>query len=530
MASIFDRVIDYKDSDKVAIYFKKHNITYKKLYKNVLRMSNYFVNIGIKKGDIVTLVLPNIPTCVYALYALNYIGAKVSILHFLTRFKAIVDKMDVLKSKYVILPETLIDGSNDYIVKNDKKFILVNPFKYHSWLKRLVYYFKKPSIKKSKNIFNLDEFTNTRVELTTFNNFEKNETSFFIHSGGTTDVPKIVELSNEALEGISINLFNGLSSENNKTLAVLPIFHCYGLCVGIHSFLSIHASIYLMDKFSPSEVISGINSGKINMIIAIPAMMKKIMEDRHFKKCKIENLGECFVGADSLNTTLIKEFNKLVRFKKTNAKIYEGYGLTETSSVVIVNTKSNYKLGSFGKPTANIDVIILDDDNNIVKANEIGEICIAGNTLMNGYYNNPEATRDSFINIDGKKYLRTGDIGYIDKEGFVFFKERKKRIFKISGVTIYPREIENLVLKFDNIIKDASLELINDDKGKPSLILFVVKRNSNDDESEIIELIMDKIKKNFIKYNWPGRIVFLDNIPKTAAGKVNHNMLISIIE
>ena len=530
MASIFDRIIDYRGSDKVAIYFKKHNITYKKLYKNVLKMSNYFTEIGIKKGDVVTLVLPNIPTCIYAIYSLNYIGAEVSILHFLTKFKTIIEKMDIVKSKYVIMLETFIEGNIDYIRHSNKNFVLVNPVKHYGWIKRLIYYFKKPSIKKSNNIFNLDDFNRSRIRLVSFDNFAENETSFFIHSSGTTDVPKIVELSNEAINGVSYNANSDVTSEKNKTLAVLPVFHCYGLCVGIHSFLSIHASIYLMDKFNSTEVISGINNEKINMIIGIPSMMKKIIEDKNFKKCKVENLGECFVGADSLNTSLIKEFDKLMKGKKTKARIYEGYGLTETASVVIVNTKSNYKLGSLGKPIANVKVKILNDENKIAKPNEIGEICISGNVLMNGYFKDPKGTSEAFIDIDGEKYLRTGDVGYVDGDGFVFFKERKKRIFKISGVTVYPREIEELVLKFDDVIKDVSLELVKDDNGKQFLILFVVKKNSDKDENEIIKLIMDKIKKNFIKYSWPSRIVFLDDLPKNSSGKVNHNSLISIIK
>ena len=492
-------------------------------------MANYFVNIGIKKGDIVTLVLPNIPTCVYSIYALNYIGAKISILHFLTRFKEVNDKMDFTGSKYAIIMDSLFQGNNDFIKNSDKTFIFANPLKHDSWYKRLIYYFKGPSIKKSKNVLKLDEFTKSRIKIKEFSNLRANEMSFLIHSGGTTDIPKTIELSNNAINNISVNLNVEITDENDKTLAVLPVFHCFGLCVGIHTFLNIHASIYLMSKFSTKEVIDGINNDKINMIIGIPSMIRKIIEDENFKNCKIENLHECFIGADSLNTALIDEFDKFTDGKDTEAIICEGYGLTETASVVIVNTQSNYKIGSLGKPTPNVSVKILDEDNNVAKIKEIGEICVAGNTLMNGYFNNPKATEEAFIYINGEKYLRTGDLGYIDKDGFVFFKERKKRVFKISGVSIYPSEIENLVLKFEDIVQEVSLEYISLGNQKPFLALFVVKKNMEKSESEITELIMDKIKNKTIKYNWPSRIIFLDKLPRTKANKINHNELIASV-
>lgn len=531
MSSIFDKINEYKDSNKVAIHFKGRDITYGELCENVLKMANYFINIGIKKGDIVTLVLPNIPTCVYSIYALNYIGAKTSILHFLTRLKEVNDKMDFTGSKYAIIMNSLFQGNNDFIKNSDKTFIFANPLKHYSWFKRLIYYFKGPSIKKSKNVLKLDEFTKTKIKIKEFNNLSANETSFLIHSGGTTDIPKTIELSNNAVNNISINLNVEIIDENDKTLAVLPVFHCFGLCVGIHAFLNIHASIYLMDKFNAKEVINGINNDKINMIIGVPNMMRKIIEDESFKNCKIEKLHECFIGAESLTVSLINEFNKIIKDKDTEALICEGYGLTETSSVVIVNTQNNYKIGSLGMPIPNVNVKILDENNNVVKkTKEVGEICIAGNTLMNGYFNNQKATEEAFTYIDGKKYLKTGDLGYIDKDGFVFFKERRKRVFKISGVSIYPNEIENIVLKFVDIIKEASLECSTNDNGKPFLILFVVKKNTTKTDDEIVNLIVEKIQKKTIKYNWPSKIIFLDNLPKTKAGKIDHNALVSKIK
>lgn len=591
--NLFSCFEKYKDSNDIAIYYKNKKISYKDFYENVLKLATFLERVGVKKGDIVTLVLPNIPQCVYSLYAINVIGAVVNILHPLTKFNTILENMDIFNSKYVILLETLYqDNINFFKDKDcDKYFIFVNPVSEDGFLKSFLFHFKykKPKINNNvtlldlykhcnpkdlkenniddieiKNIFkednlendenydfrkdfrnfklnfdidniennldnNIDNYLNSNNYSENNNDYTKisNNTSIIIHSGGTTGEPKIIELSDESINNLAENLNLDIMKEGpqgKSVLSVLPIFHCFGLCVGVHGFLYNKGAIYLMSKFNVDEVINGINKNKINSIIGIPSMFKKILEHDKFKSCNIENIHECFMGADASNLDIIRRFNEFAIGKKSNLLLCEGYGLSETCSVISVNTAKNYKIGSVGKPFSTISVKIIDENCIELGRNKIGEIYIAGNTLMNRYFKDQKSTEEVFTMIDNVKYIKTGDIGYLDKDGFLFIKGRKKRVYKISGVSIYPKDVENIALSFTKYIKEASLEYFG--SPKPHMILYLIKTENNKiDNNELIKKITDAIKEKTIKYNWPEKIIFLEEFPKTKLGKIDHNKL-----
>ena len=593
--SLFYCFEDYKESNDVAIYYKNKKISYKDFYNNVLKLATFFERLGIKKGDVVTLVLPNIPQCIYSIYALNVIGAIINILHPLTKLGNILEKMDILNSKYVILMETLYQDNVNFINDEEcnKFFIFVNPVSEDGFFKSFLFHFKykKPKISNNVTLFDLfkhcdkkelDFNKNENIEIKNIFNEENSEndenydfrkdfknfkledfkekedkknknkeicnlingliinnvnvnkedysklaenTSIIIHSGGTTGEPKIIELSNESINNIAKNLNLEIMKEglkNKSVLSVLPIFHCFGLCVGVHGFLYNHGSLYLMSKFDVDEVINAINNNKINSIIGIPSMFKKILEHPKFKDCNIKNMQECFMGADMSNLDLIRTFNEFTIGKETKLLLCEGYGLSETCSVISVNTAKNYKIGSVGKPFKTVNVKIIDEDGVELEYDKIGEIYIAGNTLMNRYYKDQKSTEETFTIIDGVKYIKSGDIGYLDKDGFLFIKGRKKRVYKISGVSVYPKDGE--ALSFTKYIKEASLEYFG--SPKPYMILYLIKNENNDiNEEELVKKISDEIKEKTIKYNWPERIIFLREFPKTKLGKIDHNKL-----
>ena len=539
MASIFDTIYAHKDYNKVAIYYKKHSITYKCFCNETLRLVTFFKTIGIKKGDIVTLVLPNIPECILSIYALNYIGAKINILHFLSSFNIINSKMDILKSNYVILLDSEYIKNKEFINKSKNNFIFVNPTNYENIFKKIIYRFKikKPNSKLS-NVFNLSDYKKYNIFDTKNNkidNLDNKETSFYIHSGGTTSDPKIIELSNNAVEFSAINLNKHVTKKDISSVSIsliVPVFHCFGLCTSMHNALGNNASLYVVSKFNTEEIVKAINDNKLNSIIGVYIVFKKLLEAFKKTNCNLDNLNECFMGSDSHNITFITEFNDYLKSKNAkNAILAEGYGLTETAGVVSTNTINNYKLGSVGKPVGTVKVKIIDENNNPLECNKIGEICIAGDTIMNCYYDSEESNQETVLFINNEKYIKSGDLGYINEEGYLFFEGRKKRIYKIAGITIFPVEVENIVQNLKEIVSDASLEFIDNKSEKPYLVLFVVKTCTCNvkTEAEMKDLIFSEIKKNTIKYNWPKDIIFIDSLPRTTLGKVDHKKLISYI-
>ena len=390
----------------------------------------------------------------------------------------------------------------------------------------MVHYLKYKKVKETKHAFSLSKYKNSN-EIIEFPLNNEKETSIYLHSGGTTGTPKVIELSDYALNNL-VNKIDGIVKKDMKgksMLAVLPTFHGFGLGMGIHAPLANGATSALMMKFNTKKVIEWINENKVNLIIGVPLLYQKLIKNEFFCKAKLENLDFCFIGGDNVPVSLINEFNNLMKKKNSDAMLLEGYGLTETVTVCNVNTKTDFKLGSVGKPLNGVEILILDDEMNPLAFNEIGEVYITGDTLMNGYLNDEDSTSKTLITINDKIYVKTGDLGYLDQDGFLFLKGRKKRMFKISGLNVYPSEIEKIASDNEDVI-DASLEFF--DEPTATLVLFV-KKNSQSikSEDEIKTMIYNLLKNKVLKYSIPKDIIFMEEFPKTNVGKINHQGFIN---
>lgn len=519
--TLYEKIAKYDNSKLNALYYEKHTISFNLLLSNIRKLVTYFKNKGIKKGDVVTVVLPNIPASVYTFYALNALGAIQNIVHPLTSFEKIMKTMKETNCQSVVLLATNYQDNQDAINNSKYKFFFVNPMYNNSFILRHAFYIKFKKVRENSHVFLLDKFYKEKESII-FEEKDEKETSIYLHSGGTTGTPKVICLSDYAINNL-VDKIDGIvecNIEGKSMLAVLPTFHGFGLGMGIHGPLSKGASSALMMKFNSDKVIDWINQNKVNLIIGVPVLYQKLMKNNNFLKAKLDNLEFCFIGGDNVPPSLILEFNKMMEMNNSYCKLLEGYGLTETVTVCNVNTKSNFKIGSVGKPLNGIKIKILDDDLNEVNQNDVGEVYINGNTFMNGYLFDEEATNKTLININGVKYVRTGDLGYLDEDGFLFLKGRKKRMFKISGLNVYPSEIEKIVSDRDEII-DAALEYFIEPK--PHMILYVIKnKNCVINEEELNSLIMEDLKKKVLKYSLPQKIVFMNEFPKTNVGKINH--------
>ena len=273
--------------------------------------------------------------------------------------------------------------------------------------------------------------------------------------------------------------------KGKSMLAVLPMFHGFGLGMGIHAPLSNKASVSLMMRFNVKKVIKWINQNKVNMIIGVPLLYQKLLRVKDFLDSKLTNLDYCFIGGDNVPQSLISNYNDLMKNNNSTCLMIEGYGLTETVTVCNVNTRKDFKIGSVGKPLIGVNIKILNEDFLELEPYEIGEVFISGDTLMNAYKDDLETTNKTMVDINGEVYIRSGDLGYLDSDGVLFLKGRKKRMFKISGMNVYPSEIEHIATDNDDVI-DASLEFFNEPK--THLVLYLIKNKySLKDEKKIIE-------------------------------------------
>ncbi len=519
--TLYEKISKYENSGYTALYYENKKISYKTLMRNIRKLANYLSERNIKKGDVVTLVLPNIPLTIYAFYALNLIGAIQNIVHPLTSFDKILETMEETNSKAVILLATNYEENEGKIKSSKYNFFFANPMHENSIIMKKAFFFKYKKPIEKENIHLIDKFSKEK-EINNISSHLNSETSIYLHSGGTTGIPKVICLSDRSLNNLVSKIDNIVykSIEGKSMLAVLPTFHGFGLGMGVHAPLANGASSSLMMKFNVKKVVKWINQNKINMIIGVPLLYQKLLKSELFLKSKLKNLEFCFVGGDNVPQSLIKEFNKIVNEKGSEAVLLEGYGLTETVTVCTVNTKKDFKLGSVGKPLKDLCVRILNDEMIDTNPNEIGEVYIKGDTLMNGYLNDETTTNLTMVNIGNETYIKSGDLGYLDEDGFIFLKGRKKRMFKISGINVYPSEIEKISTDNEDVI-DASLEFFSEPN--PHLILFLIKNKNSLKTNETIKTeIYTLLKQKFLKYSWPSEIIFLDEFPKTNVGKINH--------
>lgn len=520
MATLYEAVAQHSASKDIALRFGSHSITFQELAKNIGRMISYLQKHGVGTGDVVTLVLPNIPLTVYAFYAVNAIGAVCNILHPLTTTETMLSTMAQVKSSVAFILLSRYRDDREPLDNSRFRFFAVNPVYDMGALMRCGFSAKYRTPNRSSNVLLADRFRRCSPAHR-FLRRNTREGSVYLHSGGTTGTPKTIVLSDHAINSLAEQSKHAMggSLKGKNVLAALPMFHGFGLAVGIHAPLSQGATCALMMKFDAGNTLRLVDSGKLNVILGIPLLYQKLMAHPNFSTTSFRSLEHCFVGGDNVPASLIQEFNSFMHDHNSNCTLLEGYGLTETVSVCCVNTKEHVRVGSVGKPLPGISISIRDESGSLLPSASVGEVCVSGDTLMNHYLNDPQATMQTIRRTGNTTYVRTGDLGYLDADGFLHLKGRKKRIFKISGINVYPSELEQLACTLPGVL-NASLEFFP--TPTPHTVLYLVKE-PNADPNAIQQQLHSLLQSNTLPYCRPRDIVFLEKLPETALGKIDHS-------
>lgn len=503
-----------------AILYDNKFITYQELINYIDQFALFFHHQGIKSGDIVTIILPNIPQAIYAFYALNKLGAICHEVHPKTSATKLAAYLDKTNSSYVLTLNIFNKQYLDVITKRKIKMITFNPFSKSKLLKHLfceVMSNHKKVIKYKKN---------QKQEVITPYHFDAKQTSVLLNSGGTSGNDKIIELSTYAINSLASNGTEILGmTEGNGVfmLAVLPMFHGFGLCMGIHSPLMYGACVSLMMKFHSEDTIKLIKEHHLTIMIGVPALYKALLRNPHFYIPELENITTAYVGGDFVASSLVDEFNQTMKKYNSKARLYEGYGLTETVTVCTVNTDQFNRPRSVGRAVRNTSIRIVDPlTHQFLSPNEDGEIVVSGDTLMNGYYQNKELTDNTFfIDNDGVKWVLTKDFGHLDSDGYLYFKQRLKRVIKVSGVIVCPSEIENAINKIPYVYESFATSITHEARDN-MVILFVVKDKYKPlEEKQLNKLINETIEQEISVYAKPYQIIYMDSFPKTEIGKID---------
>lgn len=509
--------------DLPALRFGHLTISYGVLRTRIMKMASFLASKGVRSGDVVTTALPNTPETIYVFYALDVLGAVQNIVHPLLPLEKIFATMKETASRLAIVNETLYQDNAARFLEREEDFLFLNPLESFSLKRHLFYtrYKKAPEGAKAPHLSHLGHYR-ACAPLEEIAPRAKGADALLLHSGGTTGDPKIIALSANALNALASKvpaIVGQESLEHEGMLSVLPLFHGFGLGMGVHSPLSMGACCCLQMKFNPREALRWIDQGLVTMMIGVPTLYQKLSQEPLFAMTNVTRLKHLFIGGDKVPPSLISFYDDFLSSHGSAGRMLEGYGLTETVTVCSVNTRENSKARSVGRALSGITMEVRDKLGKTLEKGEIGEVFVKGDTTMNGYYHDEEATRKTLREDSRGTWVATGDLGYMDPDGFLFLKGREKRVFIIAGFNVYPGEIEKIATDRADVA-DASLEFF--ESPSPHLTLFVIRRESARSDDELARAIMNDLEHAVLKYSLPRSIRFCSSFPATAIGKTDH--------
>ena len=530
--SIYKTILDSatKWPKHTALIYMFHKYKYEHLLKRINQFAYSLKEMGIKKDEVVTICLPNIPDAVYLLYAVNQIGAVANIVHPSYNYSQMEENVGKTGSKLLFcldLSYQMFKPLNDIGVR----VISCSPTNELTFIESMVYHHQN-----KKKIGHIDfkdsskQFYFARRE-TEYDNRHLSD-AVLLNSGGTSGKAKIIGLSSFAMNSLAHYGPWIIDVEDGKDIgmfAVLPMFHGFGLEMGVHIMLSFGAVSVLMPKFNRDQTIKYIKKNLIQIMIGIPIIYESLLTKKKFDGKILRNLNIAFVGGDFVSTNLLKKFNELMIENNSQCRLREGYGLTETVCVCAVNTHHHHKAATSGMALPNVQFKVIDPNTlKDVGYDQEGELCVAGETLMNGYRyaEDPKANEKAlFLDEKGTKWLRTGDYVSLDEENYITFKQRLKRIIKVSGIPVFPSMVEDSACAYSFVYECAAIGVPDEKHGHIIKLFVVLHREYKGTQEDAKKAIEDKIIRDLGIYAKPKEIVFIDRLPHTFVGKIDVNKL-----
>ncbi|MBQ8156291.1 acyl--CoA ligase [Candidatus Saccharibacteria bacterium] len=515
--------------DNVAYSYYGHKVTFKNFVKKIEKAARALKNYGVKEGDRVTICMPNTPEGITMVYAVNMVGAVCNMVHPLSSEKELEYYIKVAESKYVLVIDAVFDKI--YRLRDTaqlERIIVVRPSDGLGFLKKKLYsalHIKKVRLPANDNRVVLweDFIANSYFYQGNYHEERGGEDlAIIMYSGGTTGAPKAVMLSNLNINAESICDATMIRQiiPGATVLSILPLFHCFGLGVCIHTPLCKGMGCILIPAFSHKQFADIIKKNEPNFIVGVPTLFEALINTK-LKKEDLKSVTAVICGGDALNQTLRDKVNDFLESHGSSAKIRVGYGLTEGSGAVCLSPESTFADGIIGVPFPNTDFKIIKNDTfKEQPVGKEGEICISGPLVMMGYLGDDAETAQAIrLHDDGKLWLHTGDIGFLGEDGLIYFAQRLKRIIISSGYNIYPTHLESIINSHESVLTSTVIGIDHPYKGQVPKAFIVLKpgyRAGKRLEREIRELL----ERNVPVYALPASYEFRDKLPKTLVGKV----------
>ena len=339
--------------------------------------------------------------------------------------------------------------------------------------------------------------------------------------------PKTVAVSNAALNRTASKTdfyVSGIDLKGKCMYSVLPCFHGFGLSMNLHLGLLFGMKQIMVAKFDAKQAVRLIKKHRVNIINGVPTIFNALLKQEGFNRKSASSLIRCFVGGDSVPASLVDSFNIAVTGSEENHVLFCGYGLTETIAVCAVNTPEFYRENSCGKSVTNSRCEVIADGKIRERGTE-GELCITSDAMMQYYLGDEAATASAIQEHDGKLWIHTGDWGTVDKDGYIFFKQRMKHIIIRKGENIFPSEIEAAINQLDFTEQCCVVGRTNPKSATQFVCAYVRTKDGCKNDAETVMKIKKKVELSVAKFAVPEKIVFVDSFPKTAIGKIDAKAL-----
>jgi long-chain acyl-CoA synthetase len=530
---LFDRVTEeFSKNDALIFYGKK--ISYGELRQLVDRFATALADLGVTKGDCVALHLLNCPQYVIAYFAALKAGAVVTPISPVYTSNEVKHQLTDSGAKIVVCQDILYDNVEKSGVKLDN-VILTNVSEYLPWLKRVLgnsalgkaYREKQaadPSALKGKGFHQFQDLLKKYPANPPKVNIQPDlDVAALPYTGGTTGLPKAAILTHRNLVACQAEAMafwqDVLTTGDDVIIAFLPFFHIYGQVVIMLSSLVRGATLVLLTTPDLDDILQATEMYNASVFFSVPTMFEYLKEYEKTDRVNWKKIKMIGCGADTLHASTMKDWER-----RTGSKITEGYGMTETTALSHGNPLHRVKAGSFGVPIPNVTAAIIDHSGlDFMPVGEVGELIVSGPNIMQGYWNRPEETADSLIEIDGKKWLRTGDLASMDEEGYFHFFDRKRDLIKHKGYAVFARHVEEVLFNHPQI-KAAGVVGVPDPKVGAIIKAYVVlQAEARGKVSE--EDIISYCQENLAHYKVPKIIEFRGELPKTDVGKVSRREL-----
>jgi len=520
-----------KWGDKTSVIFYGKKMKHKEIHEMSLRFATALHDLGVRKGDIVAILLPNCPQYVIAFFGILRLGATATTVSPLYVAREVEHQLKDSGAKTVIVLDLLYENVEKVWDKVGLKHAIITSIA--EYMPGTGRFFSRARGKT------LEAGISTRPEALQFQDLLKkyppnppkveispDDLASLPYTGGTTGRPKGAMLTHGNIVAVQEQVWQNARANLPKIeegkevgLAVLPFYHIYGQSVVMLSGAVRGGCGVVFPRADMDEILDSVEKYGITMFYGVPTLYKYLADHPKIKRVNLKNVKWFACGADTLHEETRRDWER-----ETRTEIIEGYGLTETTAVTHTNPFGRNKPGTLGIPIPNTHAAIAHfEKNEFLPIGEEGEIVVDGPQIMPGYWNNPEANKKAFFKAGGRRWFRTGDAAWMDEEGYFHFKERTKDMIKYKGLQVFPHEIEDLLYDHPKIKEAAVIGVPDKVVGERVKAIVVLKPEYRGKVSE--QEIINYCEGKLAPYKIPKIIEFRGEIPKTDVMKVDHKRL-----